>query len=215
MRHRVTGDITSSLLPDVAALIALAKRAAVSAVDIPIGLTDAGPRRCDQLARAMLSPHRAASVFSAPLRPMLEAATRAEAGEIRRRIEGKSVSAQAWNICPRIREMDRLITPRLQRRVVEVHPEVSFAAWSGEPMHDPKKTKSGRAVRAALIDGMFGPAAREAARRRHWVRDVGHDDLHDAFAALWTAERIWRGEAKRLPESPEYDARGLRMEIVY
>ena len=39
------------------------------------------------------------------------------------------------------------------------------------------------------------------------------DDLHDALAALWTGFRIVRGVASVLPEGPEMDRRGLRMEI--
>jgi predicted RNase H-like nuclease len=43
----------------------------------------------------------------------------------------------------------------------------------------------------------------------------GRDDFLDACAALWTAERIYRGAAERLPsaEKPERDERGLDMAI--
>ena len=42
----------------------------------------------------------------------------------------------------------------------------------------------------------------------------GWDDLLDAFAALWTAERILRGEAITVPKVPPEDRYGLRMEMV-
>jgi predicted RNase H-like nuclease len=42
---------------------------------------------------------------------------------------------------------------------------------------------------------------------------VGQDDFIDACAALWTAERIYRGKAKRIPPIVECDARGLDMAI--
>ena len=42
---------------------------------------------------------------------------------------------------------------------------------------------------------------------------VGDDDILDAFAALWSAERLLRGEAITLPVEPELDATGLAMEI--
>ena len=41
------------------------------------------------------------------------------------------------------------------------------------------------------------------------------DDLYDACAAAWTAGRIAYKTAQHLPDKPEFDARGLRMEIVY
>jgi len=40
------------------------------------------------------------------------------------------------------------------------------------------------------------------------------DDIVDAFAALWTAERIHRGEAMSIPPIPPLDSHGLRMEMV-
>ena len=47
------------------------------------------------------------------------------------------------------------------------------------------------------------------------MRGVGFDDLYDALALLWTAGRILRGEAERVPHDPPSDSRGLLMEIVY
>jgi hypothetical protein len=39
-------------------------------------------------------------------------------------------------------------------------------------------------------------------------------NLLDAMAACWTAERVLRGVAVRLPARPPRDSRGLRMESV-
>jgi predicted RNase H-like nuclease len=43
---------------------------------------------------------------------------------------------------------------------------------------------------------------------------VADDDLLDAFAALWTAERISNGTARTVPAAPLEDRFGLRMEMV-
>jgi len=45
------------------------------------------------------------------------------------------------------------------------------------------------------------------------VGQVGHDDIADAFAALWTAERKLLGQAIPIPANPPVDQLGLRMEI--
>jgi len=45
-------------------------------------------------------------------------------------------------------------------------------------------------------------------------RGVPHPRLLDACAALWTARRIAARAIRRIPEDPEWDAEGLRMEIV-
>ena len=44
---------------------------------------------------------------------------------------------------------------------------------------------------------------------------VADDDINDAFASLWTAERILNGSAKVIPDHPCRDPFGLRMEICY
>jgi hypothetical protein len=64
--HNITGRVflTFSDLTD-------ALDAAVIAIDIPIGLTDHGPRQCDLDARSHLASKRGASVFPAPIRSAL------------------------------------------------------------------------------------------------------------------------------------------------
>ena len=48
------------------------------------------------------------------------------------------------------------------------------------------------------------------------IRSIaGLDDLYDALAALWTAQRIDRGRSGTFPDDPPTDARGLPMRIVY
>jgi predicted RNase H-like nuclease len=42
---------------------------------------------------------------------------------------------------------------------------------------------------------------------------VGDDDIADGFAALWTAERKYRGQAIVIPANPPVDEFGIRMEI--
>src|SRR3954452_15224770 len=59
--------------------LVVARDAAVIAIDIPIGLTESGARRCDHLARHHLGPKRGSSVFPAPVRSALTASTYASA----------------------------------------------------------------------------------------------------------------------------------------
>ncbi|MEK7993092.1 MAG: DUF429 domain-containing protein, partial [Planctomycetota bacterium] len=41
------------------------------------------------------------------------------------------------------------------------------------------------------------------------------DDALDALVAAWTAGLAVRGKAQTLPEEPELDSKGLRMEMVH
>src|SRR5204863_3751989 len=106
--------------------------------------------------------------------------------------------------------------PGIRDRVYEVHPEVSFRAWNGgAAMLHPKKTLAGGRDRLTLVGAHFGSVAFDRVRARHSRRDAADDDILDAFAALWTAERIANGTARTLPENPPLDATGLPMRIIY
>jgi predicted RNase H-like nuclease len=211
------GVLASACHATAEALLAQRPRPDALAIDVPIGLPGRGPRACDREARRRLGP-RAASVFPAPLRRVVEAAASwEEACCIRTRLEGKRMSKQAWGIVAKVREVDAALRrrPARARWLHEVHPELCFAVWRGAPMRDPKKSRAGRRERLALVSGHFGAAAFATLRRDCPRRDVADDDLLDALAALWTAERILRGEAARLPERPPRDRLGLPMQIVY
>jgi predicted RNase H-like nuclease len=78
-----------------------------------------------------------------------------------------------------------------------------------------KTSRAGREERLGVVESYFGSGAFGAVRELYPVGRVGHDDILDAFAALWSAERVLRGDARTLPCRPPVDQRGLRMEIVY
>jgi predicted RNase H-like nuclease len=214
-RDTVTGEIFAEVLPTTADLRDRARHLAVLTVDIPIGLSETGPRECDVEARRLLTSLRGSSVFPAPVRPAINASSYAEACERSEAACGKRLSKQAHAIMWRIREVDEMLRgePELQGRVREIHPEVCFYAWAGRPMQHPKRTGAGRAERLALVNehsrGAFDEVRASIPRRL-----AAGDDILDAFAALWTAERILRGEASTVPKVPPEDRYGLRMEMV-
>lgn len=216
-RDRATGAINSGIHANARDLFSQRPTPALLCIDIPIGLPDRGPRDADLHARATLAPHRSSSVFPCPIRPALDATDYAEASAANRSIDGKGISQQAFAIYPKIRDVDEALRadPSLRDRVREVHPEVCFWAWNGgRPMPYAKKTPEGHADRRALIDTHFGPHAFDKVRAAHpRKREASDDDIADAFAALWTAERVHAGTARTLPESVPFDRFGLRMEM--
>ncbi|MFI5314295.1 MAG: DUF429 domain-containing protein [Myxococcota bacterium] len=187
----------------------------VVAVDIPIGLPERGARACDVAARALLGRARASSVFPAPLRALLEVDSYEEASRLRERLERKRISKQTWMIVPKIAEVDRLLRRSAEARaaVREVHPEVCFYYLNGErSLAAPKRKPAGHDERLALLRGWCGDAAdRALADRRRLTCQA--DDVLDAFAALWSAERIAAGIAVVHPANPELDRQGLPMSI--
>lgn len=187
----------------------------VLAVDAPIGLPERGARECDVAARAALGPRRT-SVFPAPPRALLQAASYAEASRMRERIDGKRISRQTWGILPKVRELDDLLraSPAARAAANEVHPEVSFLKLNRDrPLRASKRTPEGRAERGALLRRWCGDAIDRALADRRRLA-CAPDDVLDAFAALWTAERIARGGAVSLPPDAPRDAAGLPMRIT-
>jgi predicted RNase H-like nuclease len=193
--------------------------AAFVAIDIPIGLCDREPRRCDADARAFLLRPRASSVFPAPCRCALEAKTYEEASRQNFLASGRRLSKQSYAILSKIREVDLLITPRMQQWVREAHPEVVFATLAGHPMKYSKRTAAGREERlAVLADSGLALAAIHTQEVRLQVgrSAAGADDIIDAAACLLAANRIRLKCCNVFPRPPEIlrDCRGLRMEIV-
>lgn len=186
----------------------------VVCVDMPIGLPDSGRRGCDMAARALLGPRRA-SVFLDLRRPLLGFADYAQALAWAK-ADGNGISKQAWNIVPRIVELDRALGPADQDRVFETHPELAFRTLNGDAALDHgKRSAAGAAARRGLLEAAGYDrldAWLAALDRRHAVPD----DLLDACALALCAARIHAGRGRRLPDGePLRDARGLRMEIWY
>ena len=184
---------------------------AAVAIDIPIGLPDAAARQADVLARRAIGSRRS-SVFPAPVRATLAASTYEEACSLSERASGRKLSKQAFAILPKVREADMLMTPALQDRVVEVHPEVSFWALNGRrTLEFWKRKPQGAQERLRILASAFADSIAELPA----PKGSGLDDLYDACAAAWTAGRIAYGTEERLPPDPDLDSTGLRMEIVY
>jgi predicted RNase H-like nuclease len=181
-----------------------------AAVDIPIGLAESGPRDCDREARRLLGPRRS-SVFPAPVRAVLDATSYAHACALSREHCGKAVSKQLYNIVGKIREVDAVVSPRLQAQLFEASPELSFALMNGgEPMRHTKRTEEGRAERVAVLRVGLEVDVTPLVNRP--PSGAARDDVLDALALAWTARRYLAGTCLRL--GGDVDDRGLRMQVV-
>ena len=193
----------------------LATHAQIIAVDMPIGFEDSpsasGGRPCEREARALLGPRRS-SVFSSPLRAALSTTSYQGAMAANRAEGGPGLSKQAWNLFPKLREVDAVMSAGLEGVVFESHPELIFAAISGAPAIHPKRTPEGRAERLALLQAHGLP--RELFEPHPFARKTcAPDDLIDAGLCALTARRIAAGVNLQLPHTPPRDGRGLRMAI--
>lgn len=200
----VDGAVSWLRLADISE--ALGVDAAVIGVDMPIGLPATGRRECDLLAKNALG--RAHSrVFLAPPRGVLAAPDYRSAGELHRGlVDGAGMSLQTWRITDRIREVDEVAD---DQRLVEVHPELSYAALAGRVLA-PKRTAEGRVQRLAAVDRWLTGAV----GRTEMPSGPLAVDALDALAAAWSAHRVLTGTARVLPAEPPRDERGRLMRIV-
>ena len=162
---------------------AILRDAQVIAVDIPIGF---GPRRADVAARAFLTG-AASTVFTTPPRHLIEMPFG----------PGLGISAQSHALGARILHVTGVA--RADSRLREVHPEVSFRAMNERsPVGYRKKSAAGAIKRIELLRRQEIEITR--------LTDAASaplDDVLDAAAAAWSAQRILSGEAKSLPDPPK------------
>ncbi len=187
-------------------------------VDMPVGVPDRGDRKCEALARRILSPRRTSSVFSAPIRPILAIDDYDTACTARQAIDGKRMSRQSFFIMEKIAEVDSVVRsrPDIGSKIFEVHPEVSFTALGdGEPMHHPKRDPAGFEERLAHLTDVFPETVLREALHSFPRTLAARDDVLDAFAVLWSTKRIALSTAERLPPEPAYDSCGIDMAIWY
>jgi predicted RNase H-like nuclease len=183
----------------------------VVALHTPVGLLSTprpGGRTCERAARALLGWPRLSAISSAPVR----AALVADSYETARAANGGRLSAPTWSQMDRIREVATEMQPYWQRVVYEVNPELAFHQLNDEqPLRYGKRTFAGMQERRELLERRLPGVERvldtqcAGANQRHVV---------DAVADLWTARRIASRAVHRLPDVPEWDDEGLRMEIL-
>jgi len=178
---------------------------------VPIGLLDEHAprgRKCEREARKILPWPRAGAIMSSPARAALRTASYDDAVLA----SGGHLSPVSWKRFKKIAEVDKDIAPYWQRTVFEVHPELSYFQLNGDqPLKHSKHTQAGREERRRALQAKFPGVERILDVR---LPDVTPTQLLDAAASLWTARRILSRAVSRLPEDPEWDSQGLRMEIV-
>lgn len=158
-------------------------------VDMPIGAPEYGERRCDVAAKAFLGA-KAASLFITPTRAALECDTHAEATAVNRAHGGKGVSAQAFALRTKIREVAETPTALT---LIEVHPELTFRLL-GEPRYS-KKSWAGVRERIAILRACgLDPMGWESTG---WAAT---DDTLDAAAAALSARRYATDQARAFPD---------------
>jgi predicted RNase H-like nuclease len=163
----------------------------IVAVDIPVGLPERGRRPCDLAGRQALGP-AAARLFLTPPRYAWAAPDPAAANALLGEHGEPGMSSQCYALRTAVLEVETFAT---DRRLVEVHPELSFLAARGRVLA-PKRTAVGVGERIAALSGWIDVVAALAGA----PTKVPVDDALDALAAAWTATRVRTGQARTYPK---------------
>jgi predicted RNase H-like nuclease len=184
-------------------------------VDIPIGIpSGARIRFCDLEAQKLLGKG-SSRVFLAPPREALVSKQPGEFQSVYRHHRGKGAGLPVWGILPKLNEADRLMTPELQDRIFEFHPELAWKRVAGKLLES-KHTKGGLTQRTDIISASVPDLTEVLIWKDKLGKAAAIDDVLDALIGLSVAEDILKNTASRLPEElVEADERGLRMEIWY
>ncbi|MGD9899965.1 MAG: DUF429 domain-containing protein [Calditrichaceae bacterium] len=205
------------LFPELTSLWDEFRDSSVILIDIPIGLPFSHARECDILARKILKS-RPSSIFPAPCREAVYTSNYKDASMINLKTLGKKLSVQTWNIIPKIRQADLLLSSKgdARRKMHESHPEICFQSLNKEPLKNSKKTIPGINERLQILNNVH-PSFTEiynTALSRFRRSDVAKDDILDALILAVSAASPPE-KRRSIPEHPENDANGIPMKIVY
>lgn len=190
------GGFRGARLGSIEAIIEWAEPVEVIGIDIPIGHVAGGLRRADVEVRHFVGP-RGSSVFPAPPAEAHAASSYAEANVVLTAMGAPRMSKQAWSLLPKMVEAAGVAAT--DRRVHEVHPEVSFCELGGQCLAWPKKSWNGLLGRRRLL-------ADAGIQLPDLIADAGGamaDDVVDAAVAAWSARRIAVGSARTFPDPPQ------------
>ena len=183
-------------------------------IDIPIGLKSggSGERLSDLGARKILKA-RKSSIFPVPCREAVYAETYEQACEINEKLTGKRISKQAWNILPRIRDVDGFLISSLESwskgkcvgaavrdLIWETGPEICFQAFAGRPMKYSKKKEEGFLERKEVLKKIekilkkIGPLADKTFSGEVSVDEVSVDEILETALSRYRRKDVARDD---------------------
>jgi len=174
---------------------------AISSINAPIGAVELalkGSRRCDVAADALIG------------RDVPSTRWEGEAPSLDENSEGVGSERTAM-LGARYRELAREMAPFLQRTICEGLPELSFFQINAEERlaHD-MRSEEGFKERVGLLGKVPGITR----ILHHDLPDVTPYDLLEGAALMWSSRRVNARAGRRVPADPEWDERGLRIEIL-
>ena len=189
-------------------------------IDIPIGLGDKKVKRTiDVELRKLLSKSRKSSVFTPPIMEVLDVENYKIGNEISKKISGKGISIQSWNISKKIKEVnDFLLTKNShQCNLFESHPELCFESINKKPLIYSKKTDNGIIERLEILNQHISLTHKKVADFYGKFKSnmLKKDDIVDA-AVLALSAKLWSKNGKcQIMQEISHDSNGIPFQIRY
>ena len=189
-------------------------------VDIPIGLGDIKVKRTiDIELRKLLSKSRKSSVFTPPIMEVLDVENYKIGNEISKKITGKGISIQSWNISKKIKEVNdfKLSKESNEMNLFESHPELCFESLNKNPLMHSKKTDKGILERLDIINKyiLLSPNKINEFYRKFKSNILKKDDIVDA-AVLALSAKLWNKNGKcEITQEISHDSNGIPFQIRY
>ena len=184
-----------------------------AAINIPLGFPDDPSSsvpygRCESEARVMVGWPRRVAIRPIPSRAALNAPTRTEALEIEPWLTRDDFRRFRW-----LREAANVFQPFHQRTFFSASPELSYAMLNEDrPVTSSPFHQDGVMERMTLVRSKL-PGAEELITLTP-PDGAGQIHVMNAVGLLWTARRAAGRAMNRMPIDPQWDTRGLRLELV-
>lgn len=205
----------AAICPNLSSVLQLTSECSVVCVDIPIGLPSGRQiRQCDIKARELLGPQGQTRVFLAPPRECLNEVCPEDFQKCHQKCRDKGAGLPVWGILKKIKEVDELMTPSIQERIIEFHPELAWWPTAGRAL-DSKHHQTGLSQRKEILEKHILGLDELLSWKQRLGSAAKLDDLLDALIGLSVAERVRAKAGCFLPVRTELDIRGLTMQIWY
>lgn len=188
-------------------------------IDIPIGLSSLGFKRTLESSIRKELPGRQSTVFNPPCREALVFDNYQLAKNENKKIEGKAISVQAFNISKKIREVDNyLLQNDPPFEFFESHPELCFKYLHPRRKVLPtkKSTPEGVEERLKILSNYDNgiPAFYQKILQNTMRKDVKKDDILDAICLCLTNKMAGQTQMKIFQDENKRDLQGIPVRIV-
>lgn len=208
-----------SVFKTISDFVVFNKDCNIFVVNIPIGVLNGSldERICDKNARAFFSGDNNIEIPFVPCREALYCNSFGVANVINKRLTGRYLSPQMWELCERIKELDKLINDdiSLREKFIECNVELAFYSLSGRKNKNNKVLLSGYNERRNILKNIY-PKTDEILN--YSIENFQRKDLkiHNVLDALCLALNGINGLKygfMRIPSNLEFDDFGIRMQI--